>query len=93
MNCIVRSGRASAQPNNCDAFFNQIVLLRHVLPDFRNTRPLDARCVRKQRIVRLVYGFDRAGLAIFVDSHGYLTRLLPPGSPAPPVDHIQINPP
>lgn len=52
-------------------------MLCDVLPDLSDPRPLDARVMRKGRIVRPVHRFNRAGLTIFEDSHVEVTRAKP----------------
>ncbi len=66
---IVRPRATFADLDDSAEILDQVVVLRDVLPDLGNPRPLDTGFVWKRGIVRLVDGFDGAGLAIFEDTH------------------------
>jgi len=67
---IAWTGATLVNRNNGAKIFDQIVVLRDVLPNFGDTRPFNTGFVRERRVVGLVDRFDRTGLAIFEDSHG-----------------------
>jgi|GEM_PF-3028847 len=67
---IAWAGATLVNRNNGTVIFDQIVMLRDVLPDLGNTRPFNTGFVWKRGIVGLVDRFDRTGMAIFENSHG-----------------------
>lgn len=78
---VARTWSALVDPHDCAKVFNQVVMLRDILPDLRDPSPFDTCFIGQGRVVGLVDRFNRAGLAIFEYTHDGLTRLMPRGFP------------